>query len=428
MTLIDARDPSAAGASAAGAWVTGSAGADVDGPVTPGSAALRALLAELAHGEADRERDGRAPHEQFALIRRARLGALRVPAERGGGGASIRELFETVLDLGAADPNIAQSLRNHFLIVEARVRVSAGGAADPLLDRVVAGTLLGAASSEPGTPDVGQRAQDHATTVTPDGDGHRLDGTKVYSTGNLYADLLLVTAGTPDGTTAQVLVPADRDGILHEDDWDGIGQRLTGSGTTRFAGVRVLPEEFLAGQEAWPEGGSAYPATYPQLWLTAIVAGIVRRVAGDAAALVRERSRTFYHAPARRPVDDPILQETVGYIASAAYAAEALVRDAAAALDASFTAVLAGVENPDLDAAAALKAAQAKVVVDDLAQRAATALFDAGGASAVRRAAQFDRHWRNIRTLASHNPRAYKAMWIGAHTINGTPLPDGSYF
>ncbi|MBL7549613.1 acyl-CoA dehydrogenase [Frankia sp. AgB1.9] len=399
----------------------------VAAPVAPRSAELRSLLTRLAAGEPDREHDARPPWEQFALIRQARLGALRLPAAWGGGGASIRELFETVLDLGAADPNIAQSLRNHFLITEGRLRAAAG-AEDPLLAKVLGGALFGASSSEPGTPNIGQREQAHSTVVTPDADGFRLDGTKVYSTGNLYADFIVVSAGTADGANTQVVVPADRDGVIHEDDWDGIGQRLTGSGTTRFAGVRLHPEDFLSGQDAWSDKGSAYPATFPQLWLTTVIAGILRQVAQDAAALVRDRVRTFYHAPAERPVDDPILQETVGYIASAAYAAEALVLDAADTLDASVAAILAGDGNPDLDAAAALKAAKAKVVIDELAQRAATALFDAGGATAARRGGHFDRHWRNIRTLASHNPRSYKAQRIGAHLISGTPLPNGAYF
>ena len=30
-----------------------------------------------------------------------------------------------------------------------------------------------------------------------------------------------------------------------------------------------------------------------------------------------------------------------------------------------------------------------------------------------------DRHWRNARTLASHNPRVYKARILGDWLING---------
>jgi alkylation response protein AidB-like acyl-CoA dehydrogenase len=39
-----------------------------------------------------------------------------------------------------------------------------------------------------------------------------------------------------------------------------------------------------------------------------------------------------------------------------------------------------------------------------------------------------DRHWRNARPLASHNPGTYKARAIGDHVINGSPLPASGFF
>jgi hypothetical protein len=33
-----------------------------------------------------------------------------------------------------------------------------------------------------------------------------------------------------------------------------------------------------------------------------------------------------------------------------------------------------------------------------------------------------DRHWRNVRTLASHNPPSYKAQGLGAYELHGTRL------
>ena len=52
-----------------------------------------------------------------------------------------------------------------------------------------------------------------------------------------------------------------------------------------------------------------------------------------------------------------------------------------------------------------------------------TLLFDALGASATKKPAGLDRHWRNARTLASHNPRIYKHRIIGDFAVNGTPPP-----
>jgi hypothetical protein len=42
----------------------------------------------------------------------------------------------------------------------------------------------------------------------------------------------------------------------------------------------------------------------------------------------------------------------------------------------------------------------------------------------VSRAAGLDRHWRNARTVASHNPWVYKARIVGDWSVNGTaPTP-----
>ena len=41
------------------------------------------------------------------------------------------------------------------------------------------------------------------------------------------------------------------------------------------------------------------------------------------------------------------------------------------------------------------------------------------GASATDRGLGLDRHWRNARTIASHNPVLYKARNIGDYSVNG---------
>ncbi|MFN5125828.1 MAG: acyl-CoA dehydrogenase, partial [Bradyrhizobium sp.] len=77
---------------------------------------------------------------------------------------------------------------------------------------------------------------------------------------------------------------------------------------------------------------------------------------------------------------------------------------------------------------AALLSAKAKIVADEFAIRSGSLLFDVGGASATKKATNFDRHWRNARTLASHNPNTFKARSIGQFEISGTPLPAKGFF
>lgn len=58
----------------------------------------------------------------------------------------------------------------------------------------------------------------------------------------------------------------------------------------------------------------------------------------------------------------------------------------------------------------------------DALERATTRLFEVGGASATLRTRGLDRHWRNARVLASHNPLIYRARLLGDRAVNGTPL------
>ena len=390
------------------------------------SSELDSLLAQIAKGESERERERVLPFEAIDLIRRAKLGAFRLPAAAGGAGGTIRELFEVIIRLGEADANVAHILRNHFSVVERLVRHPRDEQSRQWQQAVADGAIIGLATTELDTPQVGNIVPN--TTVTPDGDDYLLNGTKYYSTGTLYSDYVLVRAADPSGRPGATIIPVKREGIELIDDWDGLGQRLTATGTTHFRNVPVKRQEIVF--DAPDVGyGVPYSNTFAQLFLTAIVAGIARAALRDAAALIRSRKRTFYYAPSEVPTDDPILQQTIGQIASGAFAAETVVLGAAEALDVATDAFDAGA--PDAtDAAhkAALLSAKAKIVADDFAIRAGSLLFDVGGASATKKVTNFDRHWRNARTLSSHNPTTYKARSIGQYEISGTPLPAKGFF
>jgi len=396
-------------------------------PIKAGSPELEALLNQIAEGASDRERDRVLPFEVIDLIRRARLGALRLPLDAGGAGSTIRDLFAFVIRLGEADANVAHILRNHFSVVERLVRSPKDEQSRQWQKAVAEGAIIGLATTELESPRVGNVTP--GTTFTPDGNGdYLLNGTKYYSTGTLYSDYVLVRAADPSGATGATIVPIKREGIELVDDWDGLGQRLTATGTTHFRNVKVRREEVVFDT---PDGGYGVPYsnTFAQLFLTAVVAGIARATLRDATALVRSRKRTFYYAPTEIPTDDPLLQQTVGQIASGAFAAETVVLAAAEALDLATDAFDAGAANATEAAhTAALLSAKAKIITDDFAIRGGSLLFDVGGASATKKVTNFDRHWRNARTLSSHNPTTYKARSIGEFEINGTPLPAKGFF
>ncbi|MDZ8189289.1 MAG: acyl-CoA dehydrogenase family protein [Nostoc sp. ChiSLP02] len=395
-------------------------------PVKANSPELQTLFDFIALGASERDRDRILPFDVVESIRRSRLGALRIPVAEGGSGSTARELFEVVIRLGDADPNVAHIVRNHFSVTERILRSERTQRNRRWLQAVVDGAIIGLASTELEVKRAGG-GQVVNTKLTPDGDGYRLNGTKYYSTGSLYADLIFVRVLVPDGTTAFILIPTKREGIELIDDWDGFGQRLTGTGTTIFTNVRVEADEVIL--ETDTDKDNLPYNIVPQLFLTAINAGIIRSVLRDATALVRTRKRTFYHAVSEQASDDPILQQTVGQIAANAFAAEAIVLAAADALDRLPAAKAQGEESQTAAAlAASLSAAKAKLIVDDLALRSATLLFEVGGASTTKKSSNFDRHWRNARTLSSHNPNHFKARAIGDYEINGTLLPQRGFF
>src|ERR1700754_1218775 len=84
----------------------------------PGTPALDRLLERVADGAAERERAAEAPFAAIDLVRETRLGAIRIRAEDGGGGATLRQLFEVLIALAEADSNVAHILRVHFSYVE----------------------------------------------------------------------------------------------------------------------------------------------------------------------------------------------------------------------------------------------------------------------------------------------------------------------
>ncbi|UNB54412.1 acyl-CoA dehydrogenase family protein [Mycolicibacterium sp. YH-1] len=393
----------------------------------PGSAEWTALLARIGSGAKDRDLNDENPFDQVAALKRAGFGTLRLPPEQGGAGFSVPQLFSAVIDVARADPIVAHIFRTHFWFVEERLRTSTDASSARWLHKVAEGKLFGNAFSERGSHAVGSLVFN--TRLLPDGSGgYRLDGEKFYSTGTLFSDYLTVTATTDHDSVATVVVPAGRAGVRLIDDWDGFGQRRTGTGTTTFAGVAVAADEVLtdSSYDAEPEPTVQYASL--QLFIHAVVAGILASVVDDGVTLLQSRDRSFSHASAERPTDDPLLQRQLGELASTASIARAAVLDAAEALAAATASETDGVPDASLAAEAQLRAAKVKVHLDDVAPEAATRLLELGGASAASRQRNLDRHWRNIRTITLHNPVSYKARVIGQNLLHGTPVPANAYF
>jgi alkylation response protein AidB-like acyl-CoA dehydrogenase len=395
--------------------------------IRPGSPELSELLARIAAGAEERERELKPPFEAIGWIKDAGLGRLRIPVEEGGGGATVRELFETVIALAEADSNVAHILRTHFWFVEQQLVSPDPDARARGIALLNSGALVGNGFSEQSKHPVGLYF-DTAFKSDPDG-GYRLSGTKYYSTGTLYSDYTQIWAAAPDSRIAGAVIPIDREGVTVEDDWDGFGQRLTATGTTRLENVHVAEDEYY--DLGLPDGPlpPSYYGAFLQLYLQALTAGILRSVRNDAVALAKRRRRNFSHATTpQTAADDRQVLQVVGEIASDAFAAEALVVLAAERIQDAVDSVVDGIPTAEAAEAAQLAAAEAKVAVDHFSYATAGKLFDVGGASATQAVYNLDRHWRNVRTISTHNPTFLKASAIGDNIAHGTSFPANAYF
>ncbi|MUL67157.1 acyl-CoA dehydrogenase [Mycobacterium sp. CBMA 234] len=392
-----------------------------EGSVADRRALLESVVDKLGEEDAQHELNRTLHHESTRAIADTGVLALRIPREYGGPGGSIVDVVETVIEIAQASSNVAQALRAHFGFVE-RLRGNRGSHAlrARWFPEVLSGKIVGNAITEA----VGASPAAIGTTLRPSGpDRYRLDGNKFYSTGTLYADLIAVSAEHEDGREVHVIIPTDRHGVTLFDDWDGFGQRLTASGATTFDAVPVYDDEVSLVPE---DRRLAHSQTFLQLYLTAVAVGIAKGVLRDAVWFVQNKARPAAHAISPSATQDPFILQAVGEIAAWTAAAEAVTLRAAETLD---RVVDTGqIDDQQAIGAAAIEVATAQLVAERLTLDAAQRLFDTGGASATARTLNLDRHWRNARTIASHNPLAYKAWATGDFVVNGTLPPNSGYF
>ncbi len=374
------------------------------------------VFAVIAAGAVEREADRQLPFDEVEQLRASGFTRIRVPRSHGGLGASLSQFFDQLIELGRADSNLPQLLRGHFAFVETSLALTDPELRNRWLDRIGSGVLVGNAQSEQNSASFWEN--ETRISRASDAQEWRLSGRKFYSTGSLFADWILTTASLDDERSATVLVPTSASGVARIDDWDGFGQRLTGSGTTIFDDVEIQLDDVEIYANGTPP--ATHLLAFYQLVHLAALSGIGLRAVDDAVAFVRQRTRNLANPAYPEPKDDPQVQEVVGRIRSASFAAVATTRAAVAAVErltaeqSARTATEASYDEAEI----ATFSAQQQVI--ELVLRLTSELFEVGGSSAVTDRFRLDRHWRNARTLASHNPVIYRTRLVGAHALDGT--------
>ncbi len=372
----------------------------------------RALATQFAATAVGRDAERRLPFAELDALAQSGLLAIAVPAQYGGLDVSNAVLAEVTAILAEADGSIGQIPQNHFYILEA-LRVDGSEEQKRyFFGRALAGDRFGNALSERGTKTVGH----YNTRIVRDGPGYRINGQKYYSTGVLFADWVTVFALDEEDRLVMAFVPKGTEGVEIIDDWDGFGQRTTGSGTTILNNVYVHADSVVRHHKGFERPTTI--GSVGQIVHAGIDLGIARAAFAETLEFVRTKSRPWMDSGVERAAEDPLTISKVGQIAIRLEAAAALLERAGQKVDA------AQIETTEATVVeATLAVAAAKVLTTEIAIEATNTLFELAGTSAVKAELNLDRHWRNARTHTLHDPVRWKYHVVGNYHLNGVIPP-----
>lgn len=376
-----------------------------------------AVAAEVAQTLAadvlDRDRANQDPSAELKLLKESGLATLLIPTRYGGGGGHWSSALRAVRVLARTDASIAQILSYHYCNHASIVFFGEESRWEHWFSASADGRWLWGDSVNPVDPDL---------TLTPHGDGYRLNGVKRFSTGASTGDVTLVMALETDRVLATVL-EHDRPGVEYLGDWDALGQRLSASGSVRFTDVAVSPDDVLGVVGDEPYSTLVTPGV--QLGFANLYLGIAEGALARARELTLARKGAWLLSDAEHYSRDPFVQRVFGELLAKTAAAEALTHRwnrrfdrVIARGDAVTAADRAEVE---------IGIAHAKVVTTETALEVAHRVFEVTGSSSARSEVGLDLFWRNIRTHSLHDPVDYKKLEIGAHYLTGDVQPITLY-
>jgi SfnB family sulfur acquisition oxidoreductase len=396
----------------------------VAGPV-PSTAEATTVAEQLGSAFAEqasaRDADRGLPHDEVLALKRSGLLALSVPTEYGGIDAPATTVAEVFRLLAQGDPSLSQIPHSHYTFLEALRLQGTRAQQEFFFGLVREGALFANAQTERGPHAVNV----DSTSLRLAGDGeYILTGRKFYCTGALFADWLIVRASladdsgdTPGPSTPKAIafIPRDAPGVDIIDDWDGMGQRTTASGTVVLDEVPVAADHVVPFSSIFDQP-TVYGA-HAQLLHAAIDVGIA---SGSLAEGVRQaaKARPHFEADVESATEDPTLIQVAGEVAVTVRGAQALLAEAAREIDTARADL-----TEDSAATASVAVAVAKVAAARAALEASNVLFELGGTRSASATGNLSRYWRDARTHTLHDATRWKLQHIGRYVLSGTRPP-----
>ncbi|ALG15421.1 acyl-CoA dehydrogenase family protein [Kibdelosporangium phytohabitans] len=208
----------------------------------PGALAAR-VDAVVGDQAGDWDVTGRIPEPLIRELAADGLLCAQVPTGYGGLGLSSLDTGELAAHVGSRCSSLRSLMTSQGMVAWTVQRLATARQRDAFLPKLARGELAAAAFSE---PDAGSDLSAMATRIETDGDSVVVTGRKVWSTGAVYADTLLVFGKFEDGAAA-VLVPATTAGVTVEPVERPTGCRAAGHANIRLDSVRLPADTVLGG-------------------------------------------------------------------------------------------------------------------------------------------------------------------------------------
>ena len=307
---------------------------------------------------------------------------------------------------------------SHFAYVNALRHQGTPAQQACFFGEVLAGKRFGNAQSEVGTKHV----RDYRTTLDADRPGRAGASTASRATPPARCSPTGSRCSPTSTSTARCTSPgssATRPASTVVDDWDGIGQRTTASGSVRLEGVAV-DDARITPYHLTFTGPQTYGA-FAQVLHAAIDAGIARAAIAEAAPVRDHRSRGPTPTPASSatPTTRWSCRRSARWRSRCA-APRRSSAEAARAVDRAE-------RRPrprESAAAASLAVAAARAATTAASVDVSSRLFEVAGTRSALRSLDLDRHWRNARTHTLHDPAAWKVQHLGRYVLDGTAPPN----
>ena len=373
-------------------------------------------LAETFRAHAiTRDRERQLPFAEVQALRQSGLTAISVPKRYGGLDASAHTIVEVFRAISAADPSLGQIPQNHFCFLPV-FALGTEAQAEFFYGRMLAGDTIGNAHSENSKKRPGEYEHDLRRVDN----GWRISGKKYYSTGAAFAQWIPFIGLDEQGRRLMFFAAADQPGVEVLNDWKGMGQRCTASGTTVFHDV------FIPDFHVFPLylNDTAERPYNPLAALihSAIDLGICDEVLKDAKHYIHAHNRPWTGNPHEHHAQEPFVIQEFGSLVLQLKTAQAVIKVAADALD---TAWRDPSEAHKLQAR--LDAADARIVCGEACLRLSEHFFSLTGARATLESFSLDRHWRNARTHTLHDPLRWKKFHLGNYYLNGITPASNTY-